>query len=161
MNWSQPRALRRRYELHDARGLVGELRLPGLFSSRARAAVGDTTWDIRAEGLYQSLVRVVRAGTGGAELTFTRDGFRSGGFLDFRGHAPLRARTGTFRRRLLLQTADREVVMRLKYRGLVRLRGTVRFGPERTSHDAHLLAALGWYLVVTRGFQLGADPGIP
>lgn len=159
--WSQPRALRRQYQLRRGRDLVGELRFPGLFTARATATVEHQLWDIRAEGFYQSAVHVARAGATDAELTFTRDPIRSGGLLDFRGHPPLRIRIGTLRRRVLVRTPDREAVMRIGYRGLLRMRGEVRFGPRQTSHDFRLLAVIGWYLVVTGVFQLGVEYGIP
>ena len=157
LTWSQPRAFRRCYELRHADGLIGELSFPGPFTTKARATVGHSVWDIRAHGRQHNLVLVARSGSDSAEVTFTRHWLWSDGFLDFRGQAPLRVRRASLRRRLLLQTSDGERVLSLRYRGIVHSRCELHFGPRCTPHDPTLLAVTAWYLVVTGVFQSGSD----
>ena len=99
----------------------------------------------------------MRAGHGGPEATFTQHWLKSGGSLDLRGHAPLRVRIRRFRRRLVMQTRDGEGVLTLRYRGVVHLRGELRFGQGATKYDASLLSVIAWYLIVTRWFRTGGD----
>jgi hypothetical protein len=157
LTWSQPHAFQRRYELRSANELVGELRFPGLFAAKARAILGPDVWDIWPEGLRHGQVFAARAGHHGAEVTFTRHWLWSGGSLDFRAQAPLRVRIRRLRRQLVMETRDGERVLSLQYRGIMRSRGELRFGPRATSYEPNVLAVLAWYLVVTGLFQSGAD----
>lgn len=156
-SWSQPRALRRRYELRAGHGSVGELRFGSLFSSSAKATLGPHTWEIRAEGRQPSQVLMTAAGARVPEVTFTRHGLRSGGMLDLSAEASLRVRLARWRRRVSFETLAGEQVLRLRYRGLLRSRGELEFGPRAEAYPRDLLAVIAWYLVVTGLVQLKSD----
>jgi hypothetical protein len=147
--WSQPKAMRREYELTNGDDAVGHLRFQKSCGSLAIAEVGSRKWTFKREGFLNPSV-TVRPSDSDQNLAVFRPSWTGSGMLEFSdGHrVQWRCRNFWGSEWCFLQN-DQPVISFKQHTGIAKVSARLAVEPATaTADDLSLLAALGWYLML-------------
>jgi hypothetical protein len=150
LEWTQPNALRRRFELRAGGEVVATLRWEKTFGSSAVAESADGEWVFRYTGIFRSRISVRPAGSE-SEVAVLKPGWKGEGTLQGPGGRSYRWSCASFwRSEWLFANAAGEPLVRIKPGSATfRQSAEVRVEPRAVSlPDLPLLAVLGFYLIV-------------
>lgn len=148
--WTQPKALRREYELANGDELVGHLRFEKSCGSLATAEVASQNWTFKREGFLHPRV-TVRAPNSDINLAVFRPSWSGGGVLEFPGGRQIRWCHTSFWRSewSFVEGEDRQLLLFKQHEGFIKISARLECDPaDGASSDLPMLAALGWYLML-------------
>jgi hypothetical protein len=148
--WTQPKAMRREYQLANGDELIGWLRFEEIFGSRASAEVASQKWMFKKEGLFRPRVNV-RIPNSDANLAAFHLNWSGSGHLEYPDGRQIHwRRTSFWRPDWIFVQGENRPLLRFKQRiGLLRISARVEFDPADASMpDLPMLVALGWYLLL-------------
>jgi hypothetical protein len=150
LQWTQPSAFRREYELRAGDERVGTLRYAGAFRSLASAECADGTWTLNRFGLLSGSV-VVRQPDAVQDVATYRNSFwKVGGTLQLQGGRNFRV-GGSFRNGALEIESDKgqTLVRFTRVRGSFHMSANVEItSAGREAEELPWLVFLGWYLIL-------------
>jgi hypothetical protein len=115
--WSQPKGMRSEYELRFGNDLVATLKFPKMLSSNAVAEGGDGSWEVERVGVFDTAIRIRRAGHEEFVATYTPRIFKSADVVQLEGGKTLELRHNFWRANYELRAETGEVLMELQSRG--------------------------------------------
>ncbi len=148
--WTQPKAMRREYQLANGDKLIGWLRFEGTFSSSASAEVAFQKWTFKKESLFRPRF-TVRMPNSDLNLAVFRLKWTGSGTLEYPDGRQIRWRRTSFWRPAWVFVQDENrPLLRFKQRiGLLRISARVEFDPaDAAVPELPMLIALGWYLLL-------------
>jgi hypothetical protein len=148
--WTQPKAMRREYQLADGDKLIGWLRFEETFGSRASAEVASQKWTFRKEGFFHPRF-TVRIPNSDANLAVFRLNWSGSGALEYSDGRQIRwRRTSFWRPDWIFVQSENRPLLRFKQRiGLMKISARVEFDPaDAAMPDLPMLVGLGWYLLL-------------
>jgi hypothetical protein len=145
--WSQPKAMRREYELTNGDEAVGHLRFEKSCGSLAVAEVGSQSWTFKREGFLHPRV-TVRASDSDQNLAVFHPSWTGTGVLEFSdGHRVQWRCLNFWRSGWCFAQNDQPLMSFRQHAGIAKLSARLEVEPL-SSADLSLLAALGWYLML-------------
>ena len=146
--WTQPKTLRREYQLARGEELVGWLRFEKSFGSLASAEVASQGWTFKREGFFHPRATVRTPGSD-ANLAVFRPNWSGTGAVEFSGGRMIRwHRTGFWKSGWsFLERDDRPLLHFKQHTGLMKISALLE-SESPTEPELPLLAALGWYLLL-------------
>jgi hypothetical protein len=149
LQWVQPHALSRRFELRHGDDIVARLDFRSAFGSMASGESADGLWTFKRVGFWRTRVTVRADGSDDNVAVFEPATWSGGGTLHLPGGDTLRATTSFWRTTLEFQATDDVPLVRYDTHGLVRLAADVTVLPEGARMPAlPWVVMLGWYLIV-------------
>jgi hypothetical protein len=148
--WSQPKAMRREYQLSNGDELVGRLRFEKFSGSLATAEVASQNWTFKREGFLHPRV-TVRAQKSEVNLAVFHPSWSGGGVVEFPDGRQIRWRHASFWRSewAFVQGEDRQLLLFKQHEGFLKISARLECDPANAAMpDLPLLAALGWYLML-------------
>jgi hypothetical protein len=148
--WTQPKAMRREYQLNNGEELVGRLRFEKSFGSLASAEVASQDWTFKREGFLHPRV-TVRTPNSDANLAVFYPSWSGGGLVEFTDGRQIHWRCNSFWRSewAFVQGEDRRLLLFKQHEGFLKISARLEFDPaSAAAPDLPLLAALGWYLML-------------
>jgi hypothetical protein len=147
--WSQPKLMRRQYELANADDVIGHLRFEDSFGSRASADLGSERWTFQRDGCLNPRVKVWRLDSD-QDFAVFRAGWSGSGALEFAdGHQVQWRSLNFWRSQWCFLQNDQPLISFKPHYGIAKLAARLEVEPTNTdSCDLALLAALGWYLML-------------
>ena len=148
--WTQPKAMRREYQLKNGDGLVGQLRFEKFSGSLATAEVASQNWTFKREGFLHPRV-TVRAPNSDVNLALFHPSWSGGGVVEFPDGRQIRWRHASFWRSewAFVQGEDRQLLLFKQHEGFLKISARLEWDPSDAAlPDLPLLAALGWYLML-------------
>jgi hypothetical protein len=147
LEWVQPHALKREYELLAGGERIASLRFRSAFGTLATAESAEGCWTFKRVGFWQARVTVRACGSDANLAIFKPNTWSDGGTLEFPDGRRVLATTSFWQTRLEFTTEAGELLVRLHPAGLFRLSVRVELG---AAHPAGLqwLVMLGCYLIV-------------
>jgi hypothetical protein len=148
--WTQPKAMRREYQLANGDEIIGWLRFEQTFGSLASAEVTSQNWTFKKQGFLHPRI-AVRIPSSDANLAVFRRNWSGSGALEYPDGRQIHWRHTSFWKPewVFVQGEDRPL-LRFKQRlGLMKISARVEFDPaDAAVPDLPMLAALGWYLLL-------------
>jgi hypothetical protein len=148
--WSQPKAMRREYQLSNGDELVGWLRFEKFSGSLATAEVASQNWTFKREGFLHPRV-TVRAQNSEVNLAVFHPSWSGGGVVEFPDGRQIRWRHASFWRSewAFVQGEDRQLLLFKQHEGFLKISARLECDPANAAGlGLPLLAALGWYLML-------------
>ena len=148
--WSQPKAMRREYQLQNGDELVGQLRFEKSYGSLATAEVASQNWTFKREGFLHPRV-TVRAQNSDLNLAVFHPSWSGGGVVEFPDGRQIRWRHASFWRSewAFVQGEDRQLLLFKQHEGFLKISARLEWDSvNAAAPDLPLLAALGWYLMI-------------
>src|SRR5215831_21062239 len=108
LRWSQPRALKMKYELRASDELLGTLMFRSSFGTFATAKSGDGCWTFKRVGFWQSKVSIRLCDSDQDLAVFHNNTWSCGGTLLLPGGRRFKATTNLWLTRFEIQTEDDE-----------------------------------------------------
>src|SRR5262249_7418034 len=96
LEWIQPRATRRDFELKDGEATVARLSFRSLFGSYATAEVAEGSWTFKRVGFWQTYVSIRVAGSDAEIAGFRNSTWKFGGTLELPDGRKYRANTNAW-----------------------------------------------------------------
>jgi hypothetical protein len=149
--WSQPKAMRREYQLSNGDELVGRLRFEKFSGSLATAEVASQNWTFKREGFLHPRVTVRAPNSDVNNLAVFHPSWSGGGVVEFPDGRQIRWRHASFWRSewAFVQGADRQLLLFKQHEGFLKISARLECDPANAAApDLPLLAALGWYLML-------------
>jgi hypothetical protein len=150
LEWRQPEALSRRYELRSGQRLIGTLKFQNAFSQNASGEIMNQIWHFTRRGVFPPKVMCMRKPKGAAEAVYTPFWSGRAGELQIPG-GKLRWESSNVLGNLhSFLDAQRHPVLRVQKHGLFKSRGELSVPGEGQAPraDLPLLMLLAWYLVI-------------
>jgi hypothetical protein len=150
LQWIQPHALRREFELRSGEETVATLAFRSAFGSLASAQTGEGSWTFKRVGFWRSHVTVRQAGRETDLAVFRNDTWSAGGTLELADGRAYRANSNFWMTSYQFTDAsDQPLVRFTKVGGLLHLKCDVQVEPAGVSlAELPWLVSLGLYLVV-------------
>ena len=150
LEWKQPNALRKEYELRDGEALVANLSFRSAFGSFATGESGDGVWTFKRVGFWQPRATVRTSGSEAELAVFRNNTWRDGGTLELPDGRKFPADTNFWKTRYEFRTdANEPLISFRKIGGMLHLSAGVTIHPVmRGVKDLPWLALFGWYLTV-------------
>jgi hypothetical protein len=148
--WTQPKAMRREYQLTNGDEIIGGLHFERIFSSCASAGVASQNWTFKKEGFIHPRF-LVRIPNSDVNLAVFRLKWTGSGTLEYPDGRQIRwCRTSFWRPNWVFIQGENRPLLRFKQRiGLMKISARVEFDPaDAAMPDLPMLAALGWYLLL-------------
>ncbi len=148
--WTQPKAMRREYQLKNGDELVGRLYFEKSCGSLATAEIASQNWTFKREGFLHPRV-TVRAPNSDANLAVFHPNWSGSGVVEFPDGRQIHWRHTSFWRSewAFVQGAERQLVRFKQHEGFMKISARLEFDPAgAAAPDLAMLAALGWYLML-------------
>jgi len=148
--WTQPKAMRRAYELKNGDEPIGHLRFEKSCGSLATAELGSQSWTFKREGFLNPRV-TVRTANSEANLAVFHPNWAGGGLVEFADGRHVRWRSGNFwgSEWSFLGEGDRPLLRFKQHGGLIKISAQLEIAPGSAgAEELSVLAALGWYLML-------------
>jgi len=150
LEWVQPKATKRGFELRDGEEVVATLTFRSAFGSLATAAAAEGSWTFKRVGFWRARVTVRAAGSEAEIAEFTNNTWTAGGTLRLADGRTFRASTNFWMTSFEFQTESENPLVRFrKVGGMFHLSCKVGID-SAAARLAELpwIVALGWYLAV-------------
>ena len=149
LQWMQPHAMRREYELRAGEQQLGELRFQKSTGTLATAQIGEEAWTFKRSGFWHPLI-TARAVGSEEDLARFEPGWRGGGTLRLAQRAYTWKGSGFWHAEMAwLAASGAQVVAFTRAQGLMKIHADVHLAPDtRALPELGLLVALGWYLLI-------------
>src|SRR5262249_11771123 len=150
LEWTQPRAMAREFDLKDGDALLATLHFRSCLGSFATATTGEGSWTFKRVGFWKPQV-TVRAADGEKEIAvFSNNTWSAGGTLDLLDGRRLRANSNFWMTSYDFKTEDDVSLVRfVKVGGMFHLSCKVEISDAGAKlAELPWLVALGWYLAV-------------
>lgn len=150
LQWVQPHAFVRAYDLRAGESVVATLRFRNCFSSQATGLSTDGCWTFKRTGFLTTHVTVRACGTGQDVARFRKKAWSSGGTLELPDGRAYPANSNFWQTRYEIRTASGERVLTFRrVRGLLHLSSEVDVDARAVGlPELACLVMLGWYLTV-------------
>lgn len=150
LEWTQPRAMKREFELRDGDETIAQLHFRSTFGSFATAEAAGASWTFKRVGFWQTRVTICPAGSDGEIASFRINTWNAGGTLELADGRQLRANTNFWMSVYeFMNEVDEPLVRFRKVGGVLHLSSTVEILPAAAAlPELPWLVALGWYLAV-------------
>jgi hypothetical protein len=150
LQWIQPHALRREFELRSGEATVARLAFRSAFGSLASAESDEGGWTFKRVGFWRSHVTVRESGSETDVAVFRNDTWTAGGTLTFADGRAYRANTNFWMTSYQFTNAsDQPLVRFTRLGGLLHLSCNVQVEPAGVKlAELPWLMALGLYLIV-------------
>jgi len=150
LQWTQPRAMKREFELRDGDEQVATLHFRSGFGSLATATVEQGSWTFKRVGFWKPRV-TVRAGGSETEIAvFENNTWSAGGTLHMADQRSFRASTNFWMTSYQFQGDDDQPLVRFqKVGGMFHLSCKVEIESAAARiEELPWMVALGWYLAI-------------
>jgi hypothetical protein len=150
LKWTQPRAMKREFELMDDGETVAQLHFRSSFGSFATAESAGESWTFKRVGFWQTRVTICPAGTDGEIASFRNNTWNAGGTLELADGRQFRANTNFWGSAYEFRNEAEEPLVRFrKVGGVLHLSSMVEILPAAAAlPELPWMVALGWYLAV-------------
>jgi|SRR5580765_2811517 len=150
MQWVQPHALRREFELRTGEDALATLAFRSTFGSLASATTDEGQWTFKRVGFWRSHVSVREAGRDTDLAVFRNATWSAGGTLELADGRAFRANSNFWMTSFQFTNAsDQPLVRFTKVGGMFHLSCDVQVEPEGAKlPELPWLLALGLYLIV-------------
>ncbi len=150
LEWKQPRATKREFELRDGDEIVSALRFRSLLGSFATADTSDGSWTFKRVGFWKTRVTICAAGSETEIASFHNNTWSSGGTLTLADGLSFRANTNFWMSKFEFSSEAGEPLVRFrKLGGVIHLSSKMEVLPAAAAMpQLPWLVALGWYLAV-------------
>jgi hypothetical protein len=147
--WTQPKALRREYQLKNGDELVGRLRFEKSYGSLALAEVASQNWTFKRQGFLHPRV-TVRTPNSEIDFAVFRPNWSGSGVVEFSDGRQIHWRCNSFWRSewAFVQGEDRQLLRFKQHEGFLKISARLEFDSAGAAPDLPMLAALGWYLML-------------
>ena len=148
--WTQPKGLRREYQLKKENETLGQLRFEKSYGSLAFAEVASQSWTFKREGFLRPRVNV-RTPNSEANLATFWPNWSAGGVVEFPDGRRIHWRSTSFwaSEWSFVQDDSRQLVRFKQHGGFMKISARIEFGSADTDlRELPMLAALGWYLML-------------
>jgi hypothetical protein len=148
--WTQPKAMRREYQLNSGDELIGQLRFEKSYGSLATAEVASQLWTFKREGFLHPRV-TMRTANADVNLAVFHPSWSGGGVLEFPDGRRIRWRCTSFWKSewSFVEGEDRQLLLFKQHEGFLKISARLEFNPsDAAMPDLPLLAALGWYIML-------------
>jgi hypothetical protein len=153
LQWAQPRAKTRFFELRSGEDVVATLAWEKPFGTLAAAQTAEKTWTFKRVGFFNPRV-TVRSPASEADIAVFRPSWGYGGTLEVQGKTFTWKKLDFWGSKWGFAWQDGTVLLSFSYasglNAIFKLEGTVELSPGSVSTviDVPLLATLGWYVMV-------------
>jgi hypothetical protein len=153
LQWAQPQAKTRFFELRSGNEVVATLSWEKLFGTLATAQTVEKTWTFKRVGFFNARVTVRSPGSE-ADIAMFKPSWGYGGTLEVQGRAYTWKKLDFWGNRWGFAWHDGTVLLSFGYAGgpgsFLKLEGAVEISPGNisTNTDMPLLVTLGWYIMV-------------
>ena len=150
LEWRQPGAFSRAYELKSGDSVLAELAFQKVFGTLARAWTAESAWTFKRAGFLTPVVTVRVEGSPDDIATYHPNWTGNKGVLSLPGGEQLQFRTTNFwASEWALYDAQGGELVRFHNKGLLHHGASVEVsGQGKERADIALLLALGWYVLV-------------
>jgi hypothetical protein len=150
LEWVQPSAARREFELRDGGDVVATLRFRSALGSFATAETAEGSWTFKRVGFWSPRVTVCVAGTDREIASFRNNTWTGGGTLELSGGRALRASTNLWMSNYDFRNeADEPLVRYRKLGGLIHLSAKVEILRAAAGvPELSWLVVFAWYLAI-------------
>ena len=158
LKWTQPRAMKREFELMDGDEIAATLRFRSSFGSFATAETADGAWTFKRVGFWQTRVTICPAGSENEIAVFRNNTWSVGGTLELPDGRGYRANTNFWATSYEFKNDQDEPLARFtRITGVIHLSSKVEITPAGARlAELPWLVALGWYLAVKMHDDAGA-----
>jgi hypothetical protein len=150
LQWAQPSAMKREFELRDGEELVATLRFRSSLGSLATVQASEGSWTFKRVGFWSTRVTICPAGSEEEIAVFRNATWHGGGTLELPDGRQFRASTNFWMTRYdFVDSADQRLVQFTRIRGAFHHSAQVEIA-EAAAKLAELpwMVALGWYLAI-------------
>lgn len=149
LQWVQPSACARKFELRSADTLVGRLEFRSALGSLAEATVAGKTWTLKRQGFFSPRATIRQAGSQDNLAVYTPHWTGSKGLLTFQdGNGVRLACTGFWGGEWAWLDAGGAVLVRFHNRGILHHGAGMDVEPgARSRPDLDILLIAGWYVL--------------
>ena len=149
LKWTQPRALKKEFELRSGSQVLGRLVFKNSFGSFATGTSVDGCWTFKRVGFWQTRVTIRRCDSEADIATFMNNTWKGGGSLELPDGRRFRATSNLWQTKLEFQDTSENPMIELKTAGLVHLSATVEIQPAaHQMPELPWIVMLGWYLAI-------------
>lgn len=149
LQWAQPRASRRTFELRSGERLVATLAMRSVWGTLARAETAAACWTFKRVGFFQQRVEVRPCDSDTSIGMFVNATWAGGGTLTMPDGRTFRATTNFWSTKWRIEDEHGAELLRFDYGGVFRLRAHVHVADHaRDLAELPLLLTLSWYLIV-------------
>jgi len=161
LEWIQPRATKRDFELRAGGETIGTMSFRSFFGSFATAQMPEGSWTFKRVGFWKPLVTIRPAGSEDGIAAFANN-WTAGGTLELKDGRRYRANTNLWMTSYEFTDEQGEALVRfVNVRGVAHLTGKVEITPAGAKlAETAWLVALGWYLAVKMYDDLGLGAGV-
>ncbi len=148
MEWVQPSAMSRGWELHDADGVVGEIEWISSYQAQAKGRTERTEWGFTLDGFLKPWITIERLDREAPPCAF-RGTPSFNGQLELPDDRTFSWDSNFWLTKWIWSTADGIELVRMSRNISLRTEGTLEFDEEHsTLEELPLICLLGWYLMV-------------
>jgi hypothetical protein len=157
LDWTQPAAFVRDYELRAGTDLVATLKLRSGFGTLATAESGDGCWTFKRVGFWDPRASVRACGAEEDLATFRNNTWSSGGTLVLADGREFRATTNFWNTHFEFLDGESEPIVRLRYgSGILHTSAHVQIAKSAAwLSEIPIIVLFNWYLAVM--LQMDAD----
>lgn len=150
LKWTQPRAMKREFDLVDEDEVVARLNFRSGFGSFATAQAAQGIWTFKRVGFWKPRVTVRADGSETEIAVFENNTWSAGGTLHLADSRAYRASTNFWMTSFEFQGIDDQPLVRFrKVGGMFHLSCKVEIEPAGARlEELPWLVALGWYLAI-------------
>lgn len=150
LQWTQPHALKRQFELKAGDELVATLSFRSMFGSFATATTAEGQWTFKRVGFWKPRATVCVAGSEQVIATFRNDTWTAGGTLELASGRSFRANTNFWMTKYEFKSETDEPLVRFqKIGGLLHYSSNVEVQRGAAAMpELPWIVVLGWYLAV-------------
>jgi hypothetical protein len=150
LEWRQPAAFSRQYELKSGDAVLGELRFLKTFGTLARAVTADGAWTFKRAGFLTPVVTARVEGSETDMASYLPRSLSQNGTMTLAGGEALEFKATNFwASEWVLFDAQRREVLRFHNKGVLHHGASVEPGAGAAGRtDVGVLAALCWYILV-------------
>lgn len=149
LKWTQPQALKKKFELRAGDEPVATLELRSMFGSLGKGESGDGCWTFKRVGFFQTGVTVRPCESETEIAHFKNSTWSGGGTLRLPDGREFRATTNFWQTKLDFLDPSGEPLISLHSGGLLHLSAEVKVGPKASATpELPWIMMLGFYLIV-------------
>lgn len=150
LEWTQPRALKREFELKDGSETVAQLHFRSSLGSFATAEAAGASWTFKRVGFWQTRVTICPAGSESEIASFRNNTWNAGGTLELADGRQFRANTNFWMSSYEFTNEAGEPLVRFrKVGGALHASSKVEIQSAAAAlPELPWIVALGWYLAV-------------
>jgi hypothetical protein len=149
LQWTQPQALKKKFELRAADEILATLELRSMFGSLGRGESADGCWTFKRVGFFQTRVTIRSCESETEIAQFKNSTWKGGGTLELPDGRELRATTNFWQTKLDFLDPSEAPLISFHSGGVLHLSAEVNLQPNAsTLPELPWITMLGFYLII-------------